>query len=438
MPQFIVTKRSFREVFMVQSGENILSVSMIVIGDEILNGRTTDLNGSWLAKFLFKKGLELTSLRFIRDNIEEINVALTSSLNESDIVITSGGIGPTVDDKTKSTLANFFGKKLIDREDVAEIVTLNYQRFGRTWNRESNFYHFFPEDFIGINNPKGLAPGIAYHCPANKLVLSAPGVPREFMAMVEEEFYPIIKKKFEGRLKENFQTVVRTQGVAEEKIFFELCLNLWDELERFGKVSSLPHTIGIDIVISYQGNGQIHKEKNEQIKKLILSTAIAENVWQWGNSPLNELVLQKAKDKKVTFGFAESCSGGALSSKMTDLPGSSEVFYGSIISYDNSIKENILGVKSDTLKSFGAVSVETAKEMAEGALKILKTDYAISTTGIAGPTGGTTDKPVGTVAIGFASKNKSGSFLFQYPGDRIRLKDRFSDKALLILLELME
>lgn len=423
---------------MSSSVNGILSVSMIVIGDEILNGRTTDLNGSWLSKFLFKRGLELKSLRFIRDNVDEIDSALNMALSESEIVITSGGIGPTVDDKTKSTLANFFGKQIIERDDIAQIVTDNYRRFGRPWAKESNFYHFFPEDFIGINNPLGLAPGIGYFCPDKRLVMAAPGVPREFMAMVDEEFYPLIKKFFGDRLKENFQTVIRTQGVPEEKIFFELCPNLWDELSALGKVSSLPHTIGIDIVVSYQGNAQIHQEKNAEIKELIMKTPIASNVWQWGNVPVNELVLQKAKDKKITFAFAESCTGGLTSSKITDLSGSSEVFYGSIICYDNSVKEKVLGVKSETLKKYGAVSLEVAKEMAEGALKILNTDYAISTTGIAGPTGGSAEKPVGLVAIGYATKNKSGAYLFQFPGDRVRLKDRFSDKALLTLLELME
>lgn len=123
--------------------KNSLSVSMIVIGDEILNGRTTDLNGSWLSKFLFKKGLEFKSLRFIRDNVEEMNEALKASLHDSDIVITSGGIGPTLDDKTKGTLADYFGKKIIERQDVAAVVTENYIRFGRTWAPSTNHYHFF-------------------------------------------------------------------------------------------------------------------------------------------------------------------------------------------------------------------------------------------------------------------------------------------------------
>ena len=421
-----------------QAATQTLSVSMIVIGDEILNGRTTDLNGSWLSKYLFKKGLEFKSLRFIRDNVEEINAALDASFKDSDIVITSGGIGPTLDDKTKNTLAAYFGKKIIERADVEPIIEDNYIRFGRTWTKETNHYHFFPEDFIATPNPKGLAPGIVYVTPENKLIMSGPGVPREFTEMVEVEFYPLIKKQFSDRLKENHQTVIRTQGVAEEKIFFELCPTLWQELEEFGKVSSLPHTIGIDIVISYHGSSEAHSIKTEAIKKHILKSPLGAHVWQWGNKSLPELVLEKAQKNNKTFAFAESCTGGLASSKITDIPGSSASFFGSIISYDNSVKENLLKVKSETLKSFGAVSIETAKEMAEGARALINCDYAISISGIAGPSGGSPSKPKGTVAIGFASREKSGAHLFQFPGDRIRLKERFSDKALLTLLELME
>jgi nicotinamide-nucleotide amidase len=413
-----------------------LSVSMIVIGDEILNGRTTDLNGTWLSKYLFKRGLQFKSLRFIRDDEIEINNALTASLKDSDIVITSGGIGPTLDDKTKNTLANYFGKKIVENPEVAQIVTDNYIRFGRTWTKETSHYHFFPEDFVATPNPKGLAPGITYFSEDKKLIMAGPGVPREFTEIVDQEFFPMIKKYFDDRLEENFQTVVRTQGVPEEKIFFEMCPTLWSELEKFGKVSSLPHTIGIDIVISYHGDAQSHVVTQEKIKKLIMSTPLKDNVWQYGNISIAELVFEKAKNKKCTFAFAESCTGGLTSSKITDLSGSSAVFYGGIISYDNSVKENVLKVKSDTLKKFGAVSIETATEMAQGVRELLKVDFAVSITGIAGPTGGTPEKPKGTVAIGYASKDKSGAELFYFPGDRIRLKDRFSDKALLTLLEL--
>lgn len=417
----------------------ILKVSMIVIGDEILSGRTTDLNGSWLSKFLFKMGLEFKALRFIHDDTDEINNALRTSLDESDIVITSGGIGPTIDDKTKKTLADFFQKKIIERQDVADIVTKNYSQFGRFWNPKQNHYHFFPEGFVATNNPRGLAPGIVYFEKVqNKLLMAGPGVPREFTEMVEEEFFPLIKNYFGNRFQANYQTVIRTKGVAEEKIFFELCPTLWSDLEKFGKVSSLPHTIGIDIVISYHGDFLAHEKTQAQINNLIQGSALSDYVWQYGNKPLNEMVLELAIIKKVTFSFAESCTGGLIASKITDLPGSSAVFMGGIVSYSNSAKIDLLEVNPKDLEDSGPVSLEVATSMAIGALKQFKTDYAVSITGIAGPTGGTPDKPEGSVVIGFATKNKSGARAFLFPGDRIRRKERFSDMALLVLLELME
>lgn len=412
---------------------------MIVIGDEILSGRTTDLNGSWLSKYLFKMGLSFKALRFIRDDSEEIQKTLKTSLEESDVVITSGGIGPTVDDKTKNTLAQFFHKKIIERKDVADIVTQNYHQFGRTWTPEQNFYHFFPEDFVATNNPRGLAPGIVYFLEdQKKLVMAGPGVPREFTEMVEREFFPLIKNYFGDFALENQQTVIRTIGVPEEKIFYELCPNLWSDLEKFGKVSSLPHTIGIDIVVSYQGSLDDHQKKQKDINSIIKNSPLAHYVWQYGNQSINELVLDWALTNNCTFSIAESCTGGLTSSKITDLSGSSKAFMGGVVTYANEAKIDLLNVREKTLKNHGAVSIEVATEMAVGALEKFKTDYAISTTGIAGPTGGSTEKPVGTVVIGYASKKKSGAKSFLFPGDRIRRKDRFSDMALLSLLKLMK
>ncbi|MBP9681681.1 MAG: nicotinamide-nucleotide amidohydrolase family protein [Bacteriovorax sp.] len=416
-----------------------LSVSMIVIGDEILNGRTTDLNGNWLSKYLFKKGLQCHSIRFIRDDVNEMQKAWSEALSESDIVISSGGIGPTLDDKTKKTLAHFFGKKIIERQDVADIVTKNYRQFGRSWTPEHNHYHFFPEDFIATNNPRGLAPGIAYYDEkTKKLILAGPGVPREFTEIVDQEFLALIKQFFGEHLCEFHQCVIRTMGVAEEKIFFDLCPNLWSDLEKFGKVSSLPHTIGIDIVISYEGSLKEHLQKSDEIKKLIENTPLKDHVWQYGKKAINELVLEKALEKKQTFAFAESCTGGLVASKITDLSGSSVVFMGAIVSYSNELKKNLLGVEASTLDEFGAVSLEVATQMAIGARASCLSDYAVSLSGIAGPTGGSSEKPVGTVVIGYASATTQGARLFHFPGDRIRRKERFSDMALLTLLELME
>lgn len=416
-----------------------LNVSMIVIGDEILNGRTTDLNGSWLSKYLFKKGLSFKAIRFIHDDNDEMNKALNDSIKESDIIITSGGIGPTLDDKTKNTLASFFNKKIIERQDVAEIVTQNYSQFGRSWTPGHNHYHFFPEDFIATNNPRGLAPGIAYfENKKKKLILAGPGVPREFSEMVELEFLPLIEKFFPERFQQNFQTVIRSTGVAEEKIFFELCPTLWQDLEKFGKVSSLPHTIGIDIVVSYNGSVLEHEKKQADIQKLIAQSNLGPHVWQYGNLALHEMILAVARQKKLTFAFAESCTGGLASSKITDLPGASEVFMGAVVSYANQAKTHLLNVTPRTIEEFGAVSIETATQMASGARAQFKTDFAVSISGIAGPDGGSKEKPAGTVVIGYASNKISGARQFIMPGDRVRRKERFADMALLTLLELMQ
>jgi nicotinamide-nucleotide amidase len=434
MSKFIV-KEIKGKLFMNES----LNLSMIVIGDEILNGRTTDLNGSWLAKYLFQKGLSLKAIRFVRDNKSEINAALSASIKESDIILTSGGIGPTLDDKTKNTLADYFNQKIIERDDVAQIVTQNYLQFGRIWQSSLNHYHFFPEHFVATNNPKGLAPGITYWDKSNqKLILAAPGVPKEFSAMVDLEFLPLIKKHFGHRIKDNFQTVIRTNGIPEEKIFFELCPTLWSDLEKYGKVSSLPHVIGIDIVISYSASEAEHIKRESDIHKLIKEGPLSNYVWQYGNLPISDLVFKKALDLKCTFSFAESCTGGLASSKITDMAGSSEIFLGAVVSYSNEAKMDLLNVKAETLKEYGAVSEQVATEMAFGAREKLKTDFAISLTGIAGPTGATPQKPLGLVFIGYASKTKSGAKSFQFPGDRSKRKDRFSDMALLILLNLME
>jgi nicotinamide-nucleotide amidase len=251
--------------------------------------------------------------------------------------------------------------------------------------------------------------------------------------MVEEEFFPIIKQYFNDRIQENHQVIIRTEGIPEEKIFNELCPTLWSDLEKFGKVSSLPHTIGIDIIVSYYGE----KIQLEEIKKIINGSLLAPHVWHWGPESLPELILKKSLEKNITFSFAESCTGGLVSSKITDLSGASQVFIGSVVSYANAAKENLLDVDSNTLEKFGAVSSETAIEMAKGALNKFKTDIAISITGIAGPSGGTPEKPIGTVVIGFATINSSGAKIYTILGDRLRKKERFSDRALLTLLEMI-
>lgn len=412
-----------------------MNIGLLVIGDEILNGKISDLNAAWLTRFVQQTPLILKSVLFVKDDEKEMMDGLNYLRERSDIILTTGGIGPTKDDKTKEVMAKFHGKKLIENQDAKELAIKLYKKINREWSADKSNYHMLPEGFIATDNPGGLAPGLVFNT-EDKIYMSAPGVPREFQLMFEQVFLPIILERAGDDRKEYEIFNIRTHGIPEEKIFFELCPTLWEELEVFGKVASLPQITGVDITLVLEKNNEIENKKNK-IKSIVENSPLKESIWQYGMLSLPSFILEVAKSKKLTFSFAESCTGGLSSSRITDISGSSAAFLGGVVAYDNQVKIDLLGVKEETLKNNGAVSAQTAKEMAEGCRTHLKTDLAISYSGIAGPGGGSAEKPVGTVAIGWATPHDSGSDLYHFHGDREKLKMRFSEKGLYKLLELI-
>ena len=272
--------------------------------------------------------------------------------------------------------------------------------------------------------------------------MAAPGVPRELVAMMDGPFLTYLDKVFPERINDHQVLTIRTFGVPEEKIFFELMPDLWEELSAHGKVSSLPQVFGVDIHLTFRGDTKDLNEKRELWKNKLKDSPLASHIWAYEFIDIETFVVREATKKKVTLGAAESCTGGLLASRLTNVSGSSAVFLGSIVSYANEVKENVLGVKNQTLTTYGAVSEETAKEMVEGAIKTLNCDIAISLTGIAGPTGGSDEKPVGMVCMGVHS-NKSESptqtHVFKFKGrSRDHLKLRFSEMALHLIRKEIE
>jgi nicotinamide-nucleotide amidase len=417
-----------------------MKLSLIIVGNELLQGKTQELNGFWLSSFLMSKSIELTQMIIVPDEKEMITECLNKTLQMNDVVLISGGLGPTADDITKEALAEYFNRDIIKSELALEIATEQYARIGKDFSEANNDYEKIPEDFHPIRNPAGLAPGLRYKNTQGKLVFALPGVPREFQAMFHDELYPYLVKNYQLGLKQKELFVIRTKKIPEERIFNKLVPQLWGELAQFGYVSSLPQIMNVDIcVLLEEEDPMVIKQKKESIKQLVLSTPLKDYIWHFGGETLEEVILMKAKEKGITFGFAESCTGGLNASRMTDIPGASASFWGSITSYSNEVKQKALGVKSKTLKDYGAVSEQTALEMAKGCLKNLNVDIAISTTGIAGPDGGSKDKPVGTIGVGFATKKDySGAEMFHLHGDRLTLKKRFSQSALFKLLEVIE
>lgn len=410
-----------------------MTIELVIIGDEILSGRTVDANLAWFAPWLTKRGLQLDYVTIVHDSKKDILTALETAWQRSDVVITSGGIGPTLDDVTKSVLAEFAQKKIVVNQSAQKIVENNYARINRPWTQETNSYHMIPEDFIATDNPTGLAPGLVWF-ENGKALMAAPGVPREFAIMVEQVFFPLLAQNDFSIAGDGAQIAIRTYGVPEEKIFGELTPMLWQELERFGKVSSLPHVTGVDIIISLTEKRNL-EELCEQVKNLHALVPLKPHIWQWGTLSLEEYILQKARALGVKIACAESCTGGLVASRFTDIAGSSDVFLGSAVTYANAAKEKILSVKSSTLEKFGAVSEAVALEMAIGAKEIYNADFTVSFSGIAGPTGGSVEKPVGLVCQALVAKDLKLSRSLQFKGDRLKLKERFAMSGMFWLLE---
>ncbi|MCR9205624.1 MAG: nicotinamide-nucleotide amidohydrolase family protein, partial [Halobacteriovoraceae bacterium] len=361
---------------------------------------------------------------------------LNQAWHTSDLVLTTGGLGPTEDDITKSTLGRFFGGELRENEKAKKLALEHYARIEKVWSPETNSYHLIPDGMEPIPNPKGLAPGLSYS-KEGKLFMAAPGVPRELKGMIETEFPLLLDKVFPSRKQKTQVLTIRTIGVPEEKIFFQLMPNLWKDLSQWGKVSSLPQVLGVDINLTIDGGeAELLKARNHWQTELKKSP-LAQTIWSWDHLTLEELVVFEANQKGLTISIAESCTGGLVANRITNVPGSSSVFLSSVVAYANEVKVNILGVKSETLKSYGAVSEQTAGEMAMGVRKVIGSDISISLTGIAGPGGGSEEKPVGTVCMGIDSSLETLTKTYNFRGDRDHLKNRFSEMALYKLLQVI-
>ncbi|MES2526839.1 MAG: nicotinamide-nucleotide amidohydrolase family protein [Bdellovibrionota bacterium] len=413
-----------------------IKAGFLIIASEVLNGKISDVNNQALAHYLRKYHVEIEKTIIVKDTISGIQKALKDLLQDCDLIITSGGLGPTRDDLTKEAIGSFFGKKNSFSETAMNIAQTNYDRFGRPYPGKDHGYSFLPDDFIALDNPTGFAPGLFFQ-EKGKFVLSGPGVPREFRGILEAHLHRLVLSQIKS---ENVYRLVniRTKRVPEEKIFGEVDTTLWDKLEAYGDVSSLPNYLGVDIGVRISGKTEEELDRKEkEIISIIRQSPVNSAVWHFGLETLEEIILTKSRELKITFGFAESATGGLCSHRITSFPGSSASFMGTIVCYDNTVKE-LLGVKAETLAKFSELSCEAASEMANGAREKLKVDIAVSVTGIAGPGGGTPDKPVGYVSVGVASPLGITSSETKLFGDREQLKYRFSQLVLMTLLETME
>jgi nicotinamide-nucleotide amidase len=407
---------------------------IITIGDEILIGQIVDTNSAWMAQQLNNAGIRVKQISSVSDDRKHILTALAEASSRADIILITGGLGPTKDDITKKTLAEYFGVGMVENKEALDNVNRIFAKYNRPLLEVNRLQAEVPENCDVILNKNGTAPGMWFNH-EGKVYVSMPGVPFEMMYMVEEEVIPKLKATF--TLPVIIHKTILTAGEGES-FLAEKIADIEDSLPSYIKLAYLPKLGQVRLRLSaYGDNADLLKQKVEEFAARIVER-VGINVVTQEDIPLEKALLNIMAEKGLTLSVAESCTGGYISHLFTQHAGSSKVFLGGAVSYSNQLKESLLGVKDETIQKYGAVSEETVTEMVQGALKNFKSDFAIAVTGIAGPDGGTPDKPVGTVWIGVASAKQTLIKKFTFSSKRIQNIERSAMSALSMLNTLLK
>ncbi|WP_077154280.1 competence/damage-inducible protein A [Bacteroides bouchesdurhonensis] len=406
---------------------------IITIGDELLIGQVIDTNSAWMGQELNKIGIEVLRIVSIRDRKEEIIEAIDSAMKRANIVLVTGGLGPTKDDITKQTLCEYFHTELVFNEDVYE----NIKRVlaGKIpMNALNKSQAMVPKDCTVINNPVGSA-SVSWFERGDKVLVSMPGVPQEMTAVMKESVLSKLQERFQTDviIHQTFLVQHYPESVLAEK------LEPWETaLPECIKLAYLPKLGIIRLRLTGRGKDKARLVNILNREKVKLEEILGEDIFSEEDTPLEMIVGDLLKKKKLTVSTAESCTGGSIAARLTSISGSSEYFNGGIVAYSNDVKMGLLHVSSETLAQHGAVSEETVIEMVKGAMKVLKTDCAVATSGIAGPSGGTPEKPVGTVWIAAGYKNEIRTYKQETNRGRTMNIERAGNNALLMLRDLIK
>jgi nicotinamide-nucleotide amidase len=377
----------------------IIRAEILTIGDEILFGQIIDTNTQWIGSELTGIGIRTVRKSSVGDSKADIVTAFAEAGSRADVVIVTGGLGPTKDDITKYAFCEYFGSNLKINEEALTLITGFFAKRGRAMTELNIQQAALPDNCTYVPNLWGTAPGMWFE-KEGVVYVSLPGVPYEMKNLMQFEILPRLKERFVLNIIQHKS--VRTVGIGES--FLAESIASWENaLPNHIKLAYLPHFGQVKLRLTGTGASQevLDKELQEQVDLLI--PMIKEHIFGYDQDELESVVATLLIKQQATVGTAESCTGGFVSHKLTSLPGSSAYFQGAVVSYSNDLKIKMLGVCPDTIASYGAVSEQTAKEMAEGAREVLGTTFAVATTGIAGPDGGTEDKPVGTVWIACAT-----------------------------------
>lgn len=412
-----------------------MNVHLLSIGDELLIGQTVNTNAAWMGKRLTEDGWRVSRVVTLSDDPDTIRHELDRALEAADAVLLTGGLGPTKDDLTKHVLAEHFGTELVMHEDIAAQIQAWFESRSVPFLEVNRLQAMLPRACTVLPNPLGTASGMWFERPSGKVVVSMPGVPYEMEGLMDNEVLPRLRTHF--KLPTTLYETVVTAGIGESSL--AALVADWEEALPAKGVSLayLPSPGQVKVRLGVQGPA----EDRTALTQLLKSEAdafvalAADHVIGRGNSGLPEAVLAMLQKRGQTVSTAESCTGGRIASMLTSVPGASASMWGGVVAYDNSFKQKILGVSSEALAEHGAVSEVVVKAMARGARKELGTDWAVATSGVAGPSGGTEEKPVGMVWMAVAGPKGERAWCHRFGSQRERIVQRASRRILTHLHE---
>lgn len=401
-----------------------MKAEILCVGTELLLGDILNTNAQYIAKELSGLGISVYNQSVVGDNGERLKKSLNLALSRADLVITTGGLGPTKDDLTKEFIAEYFNKELILDEKSLEWIKSYFKKKKQDMVESNKKQAYFPEGSIILENKKGTAPGCIVS-KDKKIVILLPGPPSENKPMFEQSVIPYLRKYSENVfISKVLRVIGKGESSAAEKI---------SDLLDMENPTVAPYAKENEVTFRITANGKNEKEAEELIKPVEkeIRNRLKEDVYATGDKTIEDVVGELLINKKMSISCAESCTGGLLSATLINYPGISSVFKEGIVTYSNEAKMSNLNVSKDTLEKYGAVSNETAKEMAEGIAKKACTNIGLSTTGLAGPGGGTEEKPVGLVYIGMYINGKIQTRRLNLTGSRQKIRNR----AVILLLD---
>jgi nicotinamide-nucleotide amidase len=407
-----------------------MKVEIITIGDELLLGFTTDTNAAYLARSLASHGVEVVRRATVGDDADAIAAAVQEALDRTGAVITTGGLGPTADDMTKPAIAAVFGRRLELREDIVAMIEERFRSYGfkgpvPVSNRQQALV---PEGARVLENRHGSAPGIWLEDERHRWVAMLPGVPREMRGMTHDVLIPQLRERV-GAIREVVGSrTIRCIGISESHL-----ADLLGDRARAVRglpVAYIPSVAGIDLRLTTRGMSSDESAALLDAAVAELKSVVGEHVYGEDETDLAEVLLQLSRNRGLRLAVAESCTGGMLGARLTAIPGSSDVFVGGVIAYEDDVKVTLLGVDPSIIRAHGAVSEETARAMVAGVRRAMNTEIGIAITGIAGPGGGTAEKPVGLVWTVADVEGRVRASHRIYPGNREEIRQRAVQVAL--------